>query len=236
MNPMFKFLAHVGKQISRAGHNYERNLIYHPIKTTGKTALSATGAALGVGTLLSLADPQIGKTISNRLLYGPKKAFQQAVQSGVQTFAQNMTKPHQKRDKLGNVVYKDGKPVIVNGVIQRISQAMGKSMSPAISKSFQPAVKAMSTMSQKAGQIGKSFGRNLGQGFKSSGGKVLTGAGAATLGYTMSDLLQDYFQSGKQDPKRRRRRRVVNILSSILAGAAGTYFSDDIYKFLGNKK
>ena len=231
-----EFLKNTGRQAFKAGGRYKRSLINHPLKTISGTTLAGTGATLGTAALLSLADPQIGKSVSNRLLYGPKKAFQQAVSSGVQTFAQNMTKPHEKRDKLGNVVLdKSGKPVIVQGVIPRLADTFGKTMSPAFTKSFQPMVKSMSTMAQKAGQIGKSFGQNLGEGFRSSGGKVLTGAGAATLGYTLSDLLQDYFQKGEQDPKKKRKRRVLNILSAIAAGGAGTYFSDRIYNFLGSK-
>lgn len=206
----------------------------HPVKTLGGTALAGTGAALGGGALASIFYPEIGKKITSNLMYGPKKNLQEAVAAGAQQFADTMTKEHIKIDKSGNPVIdpKTKKPIVMPGVVQRLSKAFSEHMSPALVKPVNKLSQAMGVVAQKSGQIGSSFGKNLGQGFKSTGGKVLTSAGGAALGYTAMDLLQDLFTSKKQTQAQKRKRRVLNILAAIAAGGASAYHSDKIYKML----
>lgn len=222
------------KSADKALARYINSWAKHPIKTLGGTALAGTGATLGGGALTSIFYPEVGKKVTSNLMYGPKKALQEAVSAGAQQFADTMTKEHIKTDKAGKPVLdpKTRRPVIVPGVVQRLSKAFTEHMSPALVKPVNKLSWAMGVVAQKSGQIGSAFGKNLGEGFKSTGGKVLTGAGGAALGYTAMDLLQDLFASKKQTEAQKRRRRVLNILAAVAAGGASAYHSDKLYKML----
>lgn len=169
----------------------------HPLKTGAGTAGALGGSILAGGALASLFNPQIGKKLTSNLTYGLKANLQDAVSAGAQRFADTMTKQHIKRDKAGNPVIdpKTKKAIMQEGVIKRLSKAFSQHLSPALVKPVNQLSKAMGTVATKSGQIGKAFGQNLGTGFKGTGGKVLTGAGGAALGYTAADFTQVVYQA-----------------------------------------
>lgn len=72
--------------------------------------------------------------------------------------------------------------------------------------------------------------RNIGKTIQDSGGKVLSSAGSAGLGYLGAGLLYDLIAGDDNSIETSRRRRALQLMSAIAAGTLGWRYADKIRK------